>query len=119
VVRIVLSVVMHLNKIIVCYIIFTSKCEISFHITFNNNNNNKQSGCSSVVYEVDKSMFPHIYQNNAINIINNRILKCIQDASAGQLLAQCITNVQVVGSNYRVTDVCGMFHPSVRDVYVG
>jgi len=36
VVRIVLSVV-HLivNKIIVCYIKFTSKCEISFSVTFN------------------------------------------------------------------------------------
>ena len=36
-IRIVLSVVVHLigNKIIVCYVIFTSKCETSFHVTFN------------------------------------------------------------------------------------
>jgi len=36
-VSIVLSVVVHLigNKIIDCYFIFTSKCEISFPVTFN------------------------------------------------------------------------------------
>jgi len=37
IVRIVLSVVGHLigNEIIVCYVIFTSKCEVSFLVTFN------------------------------------------------------------------------------------